>query len=93
MRGVAAGLLQAGYPLRGMDVLMQGNVPIGAGLSSSAAVEMAAVQAFSAAGELPGPSRTGGAHRRSRPSILLSARTSASWINWPRPWASPITFC
>ena len=55
VRGVAAGLLQAGYRLRGMDVLMQGDVPIGSGLSSSAAVEMAAVQAFSAAGEFQVP--------------------------------------
>jgi galactokinase len=55
VRGVAAGLLQAGYRLRGMDVLMQGDVPIGAGLSSSAAVEMAAVQAFSAVGDLTVP--------------------------------------
>ena len=55
VRGVAAGLLKAGYRLRGMDVLMQGDVPIGAGLSSSAAVEMAAVQAFSAVGDLTVP--------------------------------------
>ncbi|MCX5891111.1 MAG: galactokinase [Deltaproteobacteria bacterium] len=50
VRGVAAGLLAAGYPVRGLDAVMSGDVPIGAGLSSSAAVEMAAVQAFSAAG-------------------------------------------
>jgi len=55
VRGVAAGLLKAGYRLRGMDVLMQGDVPIGAGLSSSAAVEMAAVQAFSAVSDLTVP--------------------------------------
>ena len=48
VRGVAAGLLEAGHPVRGMDALIQGDVPIGAGLSSSAALEMAAVQAFSA---------------------------------------------
>ncbi|MGC8779721.1 MAG: galactokinase [Anaerolineae bacterium] len=48
VRGVAAGLKEAGYRLVGFDGLMQGNVPIGAGLSSSAAVEMAALQAFSA---------------------------------------------
>ncbi|MEI8084215.1 MAG: galactokinase family protein, partial [Actinomycetes bacterium] len=48
VRGVAAGLLAAGYPVRGMDALMSGDVPIGSGLSSSAAVEMAAVQAFAA---------------------------------------------
>ncbi len=56
VRGVAAGLLTAGYPVRGFDGLMQGNVPIGAGLSSSAAVEMAAVQAFSAVGGFTVPS-------------------------------------
>ncbi len=50
VRGVAAGLSEAGYALVGFDGLMQGNVPIGAGLSSSAAVEMAALQAFSAVG-------------------------------------------
>lgn len=50
VRGVAAGLLAAGFPVTGLDGMMSGDVPIGAGLSSSAAVEMAAVQAFSAAG-------------------------------------------
>lgn len=50
VRGVAAGLQAAGYPVAGMDALIQGNVPIGAGLSSSAALEMAAAQAFAAAG-------------------------------------------
>jgi len=50
VRGVAAGLLAAGYPLRGIDAVVSGDVPIGSGLSSSAALEMAAVQAFAAAG-------------------------------------------
>jgi len=49
VRGVAAGLL-ARYPVRGFDGVVQGNVPIGSGLSSSAALEMAAVQAFAGAG-------------------------------------------
>ena len=48
VRGVASGLLTAGYPLRGMDAVMSGNVPIGSGLSSSAAVEIVAIQAFAA---------------------------------------------
>ncbi len=56
VRGVAAGLLAAGYPVRGFDGLMQGDVPIAAGLSSSAAVELASVQAFSAAGGFTVPS-------------------------------------
>jgi galactokinase len=50
VRGVAEGLRRAGYPLRGLDAVMAGDVPIGAGLSSSAAVEMAALVAFEAAG-------------------------------------------
>lgn len=55
VRGVAAGLLAAGYPLSGLDAVIQGNVPIGSGLSSSAALEMAAVQAFAAAGNFTVP--------------------------------------
>ena len=55
VRGVAAGLLAAGYPVSGIDAVMSGDVPIGSGLSSSAAVEMAAVQAFAAAGDFTVP--------------------------------------
>jgi galactokinase len=38
--GVAVMLEAAGYRLRGADILIQGEVPIGAGLSSSAAIEV-----------------------------------------------------
>jgi len=40
-RGVAFYFLQKGYPLKGMDVAIKGNIPVGAGLSSSAAFEVA----------------------------------------------------
>src|SRR5215475_10239171 len=40
--GVAVTLERAGYPLRGGDMLIRGEVPIGSGLSSSAAIEVAA---------------------------------------------------
>jgi galactokinase len=40
-RGVAAGLLAAGVKLAGADVLFDSDVPIGGGLSSSAALEVA----------------------------------------------------
>jgi galactokinase len=43
---VAWALLQAGYDLRGWQGAVKGDVPIGAGLSSSAALEMAVMQAF-----------------------------------------------
>ncbi|MCD6290482.1 MAG: galactokinase [Anaerolineae bacterium] len=45
-RGVAAMLQQRGIDLTGADVMFSSNVPIGAGLSSSAAVEVAAAFGF-----------------------------------------------
>ncbi len=57
IKGVARALQQQGYPLTGWEGVMCGNVPIGAGLSSSAATEMAAASAFAAAGEFEIPPR------------------------------------
>lgn len=39
-RGVVAKLLKEGIPLRGMDALMSNTLPVGGGLSSSAAIEV-----------------------------------------------------
>jgi galactokinase len=39
-KGVAAYLLHAGYRLRGCEVLYSSDIPVGAGLSSSAAIEV-----------------------------------------------------
>lgn len=44
--GVAWALLERGYALRGWEGVMAGDVPIGAGLSSSAALELATARAF-----------------------------------------------
>jgi galactokinase len=38
--GVVAKLLEAGYPVRGFDARFSSNLPVGAGLSSSAAIEV-----------------------------------------------------
>jgi galactokinase len=52
VRGVADVLQKAGHTLHGFDAVLFGNVPIASGLSSSAATEMATIEAFNAAGEL-----------------------------------------
>ncbi len=49
-RGVADVLQRAGFALCGFDGVIYGEVPIGSGLSSSAAIEMATLMAFAAAG-------------------------------------------
>lgn len=55
--GVAEELSKLGKPLFGADVVVMGDVPVGCGLSSSAALEMAAVCLFEALGrfQLEGP--------------------------------------
>ena len=49
VRGVARVLLDAGRPLRPFEAIIYGDVPLGAGLGSSAAIEVAAALAFCAA--------------------------------------------
>ena len=46
VRGVAVVLLSDGHKLRGIDMAIAGNIPAGAGLSSSAALEVAVAGAF-----------------------------------------------
>ena len=46
MRGVAAELIGAGLPLSGMDALYDNTLPVGGGLSSSAAIEVGTGLAF-----------------------------------------------
>lgn len=48
--GVAAALMARGLPLRGINALLRSDVPRGAGVSSSAAVEIAFALAWSALG-------------------------------------------
>ena len=49
-RGVAWAMQEKGLPLHGLDAVISGDVPIGAGLSSSAAMEVASAWAFQVAG-------------------------------------------
>lgn len=53
VRGVAAMLAREGIPLRGADIEIAGDLPAGAGLSSSAAIEVASALALLDAAEVP----------------------------------------
>ncbi len=50
--GVAWAFAGAGFAVPGLDVVVDGDVPLGAGLSSSAALEMATARALADAGSL-----------------------------------------
>lgn len=52
VKGVAWALRDRGHALRGWDGVVAGDVPIGAGLSSSAALEMAVARTFTFASDL-----------------------------------------
>jgi len=53
LKGVAWAMQEAGYTLQGFDGIVAGDVPFGAGLSSSAALEMASARAFAAISGIP----------------------------------------
>ncbi|MCP3141575.1 galactokinase [Pyxidicoccus xibeiensis] len=53
LKGVAWALQEAGHTLKGWEGVMSGDVPRGAGLSSSAAVELATQRAFATVSGLP----------------------------------------
>jgi galactokinase len=53
LKGVAWALQEAGHMLSGWEGVIAGDVPRGAGLSSSAALELAVARAFAAVSELP----------------------------------------
>ena len=52
VKGVAWALQEEGFDLKGWEGVFTGNVPIGAGLSSSASLELALARAFSLASDL-----------------------------------------
>ena len=53
LKGVAWALQEEGYVLHGWDGVVAGDVPIGAGLSSSAALELATARAFASVSAWP----------------------------------------
>jgi len=55
VRGVAVVLRCEGYPVKGADLLLDGQVPIGSGLSSSAAIEIATALALTSLSEITIP--------------------------------------
>jgi len=71
IKGAAWATQQAGWKLSAWEGVMSGNVPIGAGLSSSSAVTVAALLAFAAASDLdPDPVKT----------ALLGHEAEDGWI-------------
>lgn len=71
VKGIAYVLADEGVELHGWEGVMSGNVPRGAGLSSSAAVELAGLHAFAAAGDLPW---------HAREAALRGRRVENEWI-------------
>ncbi len=53
LRGISWALREASYELRAWEGVVASDLPVGAGLSSSAALEMAAARAFAAVSDLP----------------------------------------
>ncbi|MCL2741348.1 MAG: galactokinase [Oscillospiraceae bacterium] len=68
--GVADQLLKAGYALPGCDMLFHDEVPLGAGLSSSAAIEVASALAFISTARGP----AGGAPAMGMPEVAKLAQ-------------------
>jgi galactokinase len=77
VRGIVAELTRAGYPLVGASVEIAGDVPRGAGLSSSAALEVALALALIDLGAEDGG---GGADLDKVEIARLCARVESEWV-------------
>ncbi len=71
LKGVTWARQEAGYALTGFEAVVAGDVPIGAGLSSSAAWELAAARAFSV---------TSGFAWKPAAMALLGQRAENKWV-------------
>jgi galactokinase len=78
VRGTVAELSRAGYPLRGARVEIAGDVPLGGGLSSSAALEVALCLALIQLGA--GDAGEGGGALDRREIAQLCARVEHRWV-------------
>jgi galactokinase len=77
VRGVAAELIRAGHPLAGARLEISGDVPQGAGLSSSAALEVALCLALLA---ISGEDHAGGADCDRLSLARLCSRVESEWV-------------
>ncbi len=83
VKGVAWALREAGHTLNGWEGAIAGEVPIGAGLSSSAAIEVAAARAFADVSALPwDPTAAGNARR---PPVRTAPRRCATCVRGNSP--------
>jgi len=71
LKGTAWALQGAGHSLKGFDGVVAGDVPLGAGLSSSASIEMATARAFAAAS---------GIDWKPAPMALLGQKAENKWV-------------
>jgi galactokinase len=71
LKGTAWALQGAGHSLKGFDGVVAGDVPLGAGLSSSASIEMATARAFAA---------VSGLRWEPAPMALLGQKAENKWV-------------
>ncbi|HSD26334.1 MAG TPA: galactokinase, partial [Vicinamibacteria bacterium] len=71
LKGTAWALQGAGHVLKGFDGVVAGDVPLGAGLSSSASIEMATARAFAAVSDVPW---------QPAPMALLGQKAENKWV-------------
>ena len=93
VRGVAVVLERAGHRLAGADMVLGSDVPLGAGLSSSAALEVATGYALLTNSRPPGRSRLDSPLPASAPRTSSSACAAASWTSSSPATAPPATRC
>jgi len=71
VRGIAWALIEAGYPVSGWEGMVAGDIPTGAGLSSSAALELALIKAFWS---------VSGWAWKARDMALLARKAENAWV-------------